>query len=74
MRRLKARIEFKSDKQGGIHVGIGKRSFSPQQLLVNANTALDAIGHAKPAAVKGILIKTLAVSTSMGPGIKVNLS
>ena len=71
---LKAgRIEFKSDKQGGIHVGIGKRSFNENQLVENATHVIDAINHAKPNSVKGNLIRTLAVSTTMGPGIKVTL-
>ena len=67
------RIEFKSDKQGGIHVGIGKRSFTENQLIENANYVIDAINHSKPASVKGNLIKSLAVATTMGPGIKVSL-
>lgn len=67
------RIEFKSDKQGGIHVGIGKRSFNENQLIENATHVIDAVNHAKPNSVKGTLIKTLAVSTTMGPGIKVTL-
>jgi large subunit ribosomal protein L1 len=67
------RIEFKSDKQGGIHVGIGKRSFNENQLIENATQVIDAINHAKPASVKGTLIKTLAIATTMGPGIKVAL-
>jgi len=67
------RIEFKSDKQGGIHVGIGKRSFKENQLIENATQVIDAINHAKPAGVKGTLIRTLAIATTMGPGIKVAL-
>jgi len=67
------KIEFKSDKQAGIHVGIGKRSFSKEKLLENANHLLNAINNAKPAAVKGNLIKSLFLSTSMGPGLKVSL-
>jgi large subunit ribosomal protein L1 len=67
------RIEFKSDKQGGIHVGIGKRSFNENQIIENANQVIDAVNHAKPASVKGNLIKTLAIATTMGPGIKVTL-
>lgn len=67
------KIEFKSDKQGGIHVGIGKRSFSENQLLENATHVVDAVNHVKPAAVKGNLIKSLFLSTTMGPGIKVAL-
>jgi large subunit ribosomal protein L1 len=71
---LKAgRIEFKSDKQGGIHVGIGKRSFNENQIFENATHVIDAINHAKPSSVKGNLIRTLAIATTMGPGIKVAL-
>lgn len=65
------RVEFKTDKQAGVHVGIGKRSFSPQQLLENAKFLLDAVNASKPSAVKGNLIKSLFVSTTMGPGIKI---
>ena len=67
------RVEFKSDKQAGVHVGIGKRSFSAEQLLENARCLIDAMESAKPAAVKGNLIKTVALSTTMGPGLKVGL-
>lgn len=74
IKELKAgRIEFKADKQAGIHVGIGKRSFSKDQLLDNAKQLLEAINHAKPNAVKGNLIKTMSVSTSMGPGLDINV-
>ncbi len=74
IREVKAgRVEFKSDKQGGIHLGIGKRSFAANKLVENAQHVLEAIDHAKPAAVKGNLIKSLSVATTMGPGIKVIL-
>ena len=65
------RVEFKSDKQAGMHVGIGKRSFTKDQLLDNAKYLLDAVNHGKPSSVKGNLIKSLSLSTTMGPGIKV---
>ncbi len=65
------KIEFKSDKQAGIHVGIGKRSFSKEQLLENAQHLIEAINSVKPNAVKGNLVKNLCVSTTMGPGLKV---
>src|SRR3989338_1006988 len=65
------KIEFKSDKQSGIHVGIGKRSFSKDQLLENAQNVIEAINQAKPATVKGNLIKSIFVATTMGPGQKV---
>jgi len=65
------RVEFKSDKQAGVHVGFGKRSFSKEKLLENAKYLIDAINHAKPAAVKGNLIKSMYLSTTMGPGLKI---
>ncbi len=67
------RVEFKSDKQGGIHLGIGKRSFAENKLIENAQQVIEAINHAKPSAVKGNLIKSLSVASTMGPGIKVVL-
>ncbi len=65
------KIEFKADKQSGIHVGIGKKSFAKNKLVDNAQYIIDAITHAKPASVKGNLVKTLFVSTTMGPGVRV---
>lgn len=67
------RVEFKSDKQAGIHVGVGKRSFSKDQLLENINQLIDAVNLAKPASVKGSLIKSLNLSTTMGPGLKISV-
>lgn len=67
------KIEFKSDKQGGIHVRVGKRSFNKTQLLDNSRQILDAINIAKPNSVKGNLIKSLSMSSTMGPGVKVVL-
>ena len=72
VKELKAgRIEFKADKQAGIHVGIGKRSFNKKMLFENARQLLEAIEHSKPTAVKGNLIRTISVSTTMGPGLDV---
>ena len=67
------RVEFKSDKQGGIHLGIGKKSFTENKLVENAQHLIEAVNHAKPSAVKGNLIKSLSVATTMGPGVKVAL-
>ncbi len=67
------KIEFKSDKQAGIHVAIGKRSFSKDQLLENANCLIEAINHAKPAAVKHNLVKKASLATSMGIGLRIAL-
>jgi large subunit ribosomal protein L1 len=65
------RVEFKSDKQAGIHVGIGKRSFDKDQLLKNANHLIEAMNHIKPSSVKGHLFKNISLSTTMGPGIRI---
>lgn len=67
------RVEFKSDKQGGIHLGIGKRSFDGNKLVENAQHVIEAVNHAKPETVKGNLIKSLALATTMGPSVKVAL-
>ena len=67
------KIEFKSDKQSGIHVGIGKRSFTKEQLQQNAQNVIDAVNQSKPVTVKGNLVKSIFVSTTMGPGLKVAL-
>jgi len=72
IKELKAgKIEFKSDKQAGIHLGVGKRSFTSNKIVENVQHIIDAINHAKPASVKGNLIKSLSLSTTMGPGMKV---
>ena len=65
------RVEFKVDKTANIGVGVGKRSFSVEQILENAASVLEAIGKAKPAAFKGHYIKTLTISSSMSPGVKI---
>jgi large subunit ribosomal protein L1 len=64
------RVEFKMDKACNIGVGIGKRSFTPQQILENAQSVLDAVGKAKPASFKGNYIKTVAISSSQSPGVR----
>ena len=67
------KIVFKSDKQCGIHVGVGKRSFSKEQIVENARHIIEAVNHGKPNSVKGALIKSLSLSTTMGPGIKISV-
>jgi len=74
IKEIKAgKIEFKSDKQGGIHVGIGKRSFSKDKLLENINHLIDAVNRSKPNSVKGNLIRSLSLSSTMGPGLRITL-
>ena len=67
------KIEFKADKQAGIHVGIGKISFSEDQILENAKTLIDAIKAMRPASIKGIFFKSVSIATSMGPGLKITI-
>ena len=64
------RVEFKMDKACNIGVGVGKRSFGPDQLLENVNAVIEAINKAKPASFKGHYIKTVAISSSMSPAIR----
>ncbi|SOE01774.1 50S ribosomal protein L1 [Caenispirillum bisanense] len=65
-------VQFRVEKAGIIHAGIGKASFSAAQLLDNARAFVDAIAKAKPAGAKGTYIQKIAVSSTMGPGLKVN--
>jgi len=66
------RVEFKMDKTANIGVGVGKRSFTADQIIENANAVIDAIAKAKPASFKGgIYIKTIAISSSQSPAVHV---
>ena len=66
------KIEYRLDKTNIIHCPIGKASFGQEKLLENFNALLDAIIKAKPAALKGQYIKSVAVASTMGPGVRVN--
>lgn len=68
----KGKVEYRVDKEGNINVLIGKVSFDDAKLVENFNAIRDVIVKARPAAVKGTYIKNLTLSTTMGPGIKVN--
>ena len=65
------RVEFKMDKTCNIGVGIGKRSFSTAQILENANAVLEAVGKAKPASFKGHYIKSVFITSSMSPAVRI---
>ncbi len=65
------KVEYRLDKQSIIHVIFGKKSFGKDKLLENATAVMDAIIKAKPAAAKGTYLKSVAIATTMGPGIKV---
>jgi len=66
------RIEFRVDKYGIVHVAIGKASFDEEKLLENAKTFLDVILRARPVSAKGQYFRSLVISSSMGPGIKLS--
>jgi len=65
------KVEYRVDQAGIIHLGIGKVSFGNAKLLQNAEAVLASIRAAKPASLKGIYVKGISISTTMGPGIKV---
>lgn len=68
------RVEFKMDKTGAIAVVIGKRSFSDEQLQENAKTAIDAISSSRPEGFKGKFIKSIFVSSTMSPSVRIALA
>jgi len=68
------KVEFKMNKLGGVNVMIGKLSFKEDQLVENAKSLIDAVIKAKPATAKGIYIKNIFVSSTMGPGLKLDPS
>ena len=75
IRELKAgKASFRAEKDSGVvHVAIGKASFDDQKLLSNFNAIMDAVNRAKPPGAKGIYIRSVFVSSTMGPGLKVDL-
>jgi len=66
------KIEFRVDKAGNLHSVVGKASFDKQKIVDNVNTFLSVINRLKPASAKGQYIKTVAISTTMGPSIKID--
>jgi large subunit ribosomal protein L1 len=67
------RVEYKVDKTAIVHVAVGKASFEAPALVANLATLVDAINRAKPAGAKGTYLKTLSISSTMGPGIRVDI-
>jgi len=68
------RVEYRLDKLGNIHLSIGKVSFSKEQLMSNLTAVIEAIVRAKPSSVKGQYIKRITLTSTMGPGVKVDIS
>lgn len=67
-------IEFRADKAGCVNVGVGKASFSADQLAANVTAFIQAINRAKPSGAKGTYIKKATLSSTMGPGVRIDLS
>lgn len=75
VKEIKAgKVEYKTDKAGVVHVPIGKVSFDVDKLIENARTVIDSISKAKPSTSKGKYMKKIVISSTMGPGIKVDLN
>lgn len=75
VKELKAgKVEFRADKQGIIHSAIGKKHFSEKQILSNFSTLYDAILRAKPSSSKGTYVKSVVITSTMGPSIKLDPS
>jgi large subunit ribosomal protein L1 len=66
------KVEYRTDRYGNVHVPVGKVSFTPRALLDNVQAVLDELQRAKPAAAKGRYMKRIALSSTMGPGVKVD--
>jgi large subunit ribosomal protein L1 len=67
------RIEFKVDRAGIVHVPVGRASFRPDQLQANVATLVDAINRSKPSGVKGTFMRTLTLTPTMGPGVRIDI-
>ncbi len=68
------RIEFKMDKQGNVHTAIGKLSFDDSRLVENGTVLIDALLRARPKSLKGVMIKGAHISSTMGPGLRLDIS
>jgi large subunit ribosomal protein L1 len=68
------RVEYRTDKFGNIHVAIGKASFAPEDIAKNFTAIMDELQRAKPASAKGKYVRGITVSSTMGPGVKVDTS
>lgn len=69
----KGKVGFRVDKQGGIHILVGKISFDENKLHENASRVIEALNEAKPVSVKGKFIKSLYISSTMNPGLKIEI-
>jgi large subunit ribosomal protein L1 len=68
------KVEYRVEKAGIVHVSVGRKSFSAEQLVDNATALIDALVRAKPASAKGTYLKKISISTTMGPGVRIDPS
>lgn len=68
------KVEYRVDRAGNVHAPIGKVSFEADKLVENLNTLVETLVKVKPAAAKGTYLKNISVTSTMGPGVKVNAS
>jgi len=66
------KVEYRVEKAGIVHVSVGKKSFSAEQLVDNATALIDALVRAKPSAAKGTYLKKITITTTMGPGVRID--
>jgi large subunit ribosomal protein L1 len=66
------RVEYRTDRYGNVHVPVGKVSFDPAALMANFRAVIDELHRAKPAAAKGRYMRSVALSSTMGPSVKVD--
>jgi large subunit ribosomal protein L1 len=67
----RGKVEFRVDKQGGMHLSVGKISFSEEQINDNASKVIEAVNESRPVSVKGKFVKSLSITTSMNPGLRI---
>ena len=67
------RVEYKTDKAGNVHVGVGKASFKPNEIEENARVVIEAVAKARPNSIKGTYIHSCTISATMSPGVRVDL-
>jgi len=68
----KGKVEFRNDKTGLLHVVLGKVSFTPEQIRDNFAALMDAVKTAKPAGAKGVYLRSVTLTSTMGPGVRVD--
>jgi len=75
IRELKGgRVEFRNDRSGNVHITVGRKGFTDEQLTENVFAAIDAVNRAKPTGIKGVYCRTLALASTMSPGIRIDVN